>query len=218
MEATYNFWSNETYSGRAPSRIIGTSVENAELAGDHLRLVQSLEWQSPPQRGALDGAVVARETRTIDVYPGQVANIIDIRSQLRSAKWDIRIGPTVHAYFTVRLADGLRVVDGGTLVDSEGWRSAKRIRGRRADWVDCSGKASCGRSAGVAVFQHPSTGNSPSHLDDWGKVSVNPFISAGESIGLGEALDLAVRIVAHDGDATDARIAELHGAFMEGLE
>ena len=104
MEATYNFWSNETYSGRAPSRIIGTSVENAELAGDHLRLVQSLEWQSPPQRGALDGAVVARETRTIDVYPGQVANIIDIRSQLRSAKWDIRIGPTVHAYFTVRLA------------------------------------------------------------------------------------------------------------------
>lgn len=104
------------------------------------------------------------------------------------------------------------------LVDSEGRRGAKSIRGRRADWVDCSGKASYGHSAGVAVFQHPSTGNSPWHLDDWGKVSLNPFTSAGRSIGRGEALDLAVRIVAHDGDATDARIAELYDAFMEGLE
>ena len=214
-EATYNFWTNETYGGRAPGRIIGTSVESTELTGNHLRLVQSLEWKSPPQWGELNGAVVAHETRTIDVYPGQVANIIDIRSQLRPTKWDILIGPTVHAYFTVRLTDGLRVVDGGMLVDSNGRKSSKEIRGQRADWVDCSGKTVYGHSAGVAVFNHPSMDNPPWHLDDWGKVSVNPFIETGKSIACGEALDLSVRIVAHDGDATDARIDEIYDDFIE---
>ena len=217
VEATHNFWSNETFSGRAPSRIISKSVEDVEISDDHLRLVQKLEWQGPPQWGESDSVVVADETRTIDVFPGQTANIIDVRSQLKPTKWDLRIGPTVHAYFTVRLADGLRVVDGGTLVDSERQKTAKEIRGQCADWVDGSGKASHGYSAGVAVFKHPSMSNSLWHLDDWGKLSLNPFISAGEPISRGEALDLSVRIVAHDGDVTDARIDELYVAFMKSL-
>ena len=84
---TYNFWSNETYSGRAPGRIVGVSADTVELAADHLRVVQSLEWRSPAQWGARDGAVVALETRTIDVRPGEQANVIDIRSQLYPTEW-----------------------------------------------------------------------------------------------------------------------------------
>ena len=200
VEATYNFWSDETMSGRAPGRIVGFSVETSDLADDRLRIVQTLHWHGPSQWGAPEGAVVAHETRTIDISPGEVANIIDIRSQLQPTEWDIRIGPTVHAYFTVRLADGLRVVDGGTLVDSEGRRGAGEIRGRHAEWVDCSGKAPHGGTAGITVFQHPSLGNPAWHLDDWGKVSVNPFVRVSRTVKRGEMLDLAVRIAAHDGD------------------
>ena len=215
VAATYNFWSNETYGGRAPGRIVSTSVEHTEVADGHLRVVQGLEWRSPAQWGSPDGPAVALEKRTIDVRPGEAANIIDIRSELRPTEWDIRIGPTVHAYFTVRLADGLRVVDGGTLVDSEGRRGAKEIRGQHANWVDCSGRGPYGRSAGVAIFQHPSTGGSPWHLDDWGKVSVYPFVTTARSVPRGEALDLTVRVVAHDGDAEEALVPELYQAFSK---
>ena len=72
-----------------------------------------LEWQGPIEWGAPERRVLARETRTIDVRTTEESNILDIRSRLEPTQWDIIIGPTRHAYFTVRMADGLRVVDGG---------------------------------------------------------------------------------------------------------
>lgn len=212
-KATYNFWSNETYSGRAPGRIVGVDVESQELAADHLRLVQTLEWRSPAQWGSPDGVVVVLETRTIDVYPGEMSNVIDVRSQLRPTQWDTRIGPAMHAYFTVRMADGLRVADGGTLIDSEGRNGAARIRGRRAGWVDCSGMAAHGRNAGVAVLPYPSTGNPPWHLNDWGTVYLNPFLLEGRDLPRGGELDMAVRLIVHDGDAEEAGVANMFDTF-----
>ena len=99
--------------------------------------------------------VLARETRTIDIYPGEAANVIDVRSQLRPTEWDITIGPTRHAYFTVRLADSLSVAAGGALVDSEGRTGSEAVSGSNAPWVDMSGPAGHGRSAGIAVILHP---------------------------------------------------------------
>jgi len=178
-EATYNCWMNETYLGRAPSRIIATSVDSRELSADHLRIVQSLEWRGPSEWGAPEGRLVAGETRTIDIYPGEVANIYDIRSQLAPTQWDLKLGPTIHAYFTIRMADGLRPADGATLIDSLGRCGASQIRGQDADWVDYSGKVAHGQHAGLAVLPHPSAGRPPRHVSDWGSMSINPFLVAG---------------------------------------
>ena len=212
-EATHNFWMDEAYLGRAPGRILGGSVECAELAEDHLRIVQSLEWRGPSEWGNSDGRLAATETRTIDVRPGEIANTIDVRSQLAPTEWDLKLGPTLHAYFTIRVADGLRAADGGVLIDSHGRRGADEIRGQQADWVDCSGEAADGRRAGVAVFPHPSAGNPPWHLYDWGTVSVNPFLVAARTVPQGELLDVAIRVVAHDGDAREAGVADLFEAY-----
>ena len=217
-EATYNFWMDDTYLGRAPGRIVGTSVESTELAGDHLRIVQALEWRSPAEWGAADGRVVATETRTIDVRPGEIANTIDIRSQLAPTQWDITLGPTLHAYFTIRMADGLRVADGGTLIDSQGRSGASQIRGQVADWVDCSGGAAHGSRAGIAVFPHPSAGKPPWHVSDWGTLAVNPFLVGARTVSRGGLLDVAVRIVAHDGDADEAGVADLFQSFAAQME
>ncbi|MDA1347660.1 MAG: PmoA family protein, partial [Chloroflexi bacterium] len=173
--ANYNFYMDETYQGRAPGRIISKSVDYTEVAEDHLRLVQNLHWQSPSDWANAAGLTVAEETRTIDVYPGDVANIIDIRSRLRPIEGDIRVGGTVHGYFVVRMADGLRPVDGGTLIDSAGRTGAAEIRGQLADWVDCSGRAAHGQNAGVAVFPYSTPSRIPWHLSDWGFIMVNPF-------------------------------------------
>ena len=84
-------------------------------------MVQRIEWQGPEEWGApppLGRRIVAEETRTIDIRPGDVANVIDIRSQLRPTQWDITIGPARHAYFTVRLEDQMRPVNGGSVLDA----------------------------------------------------------------------------------------------------
>ena len=217
-EATYNFYVNDVFQGRAPGRIFGESVESEEISDDHLRIVQGLEWQGPEEWGAPQRRVLALETRTLDIYPGDLANVIDIRSQLRPTEWDISVGPTRHAYFTVRLADGLRVVDDGTLVDSEGRTSGEEITGRLADWVDASGPASHGTRAGVAVFPYPSAAGQPWTAADYGTLTVNPVLHEARLVKRGEDLDVAVRIVAHDGDATEAGVEDLFEAFKRSAE
>ena len=65
----------------------------------------------------------------------------------------------------------------------------------------------------MAVFPHPSAGAPPWHLYDWGTVSVNPFLVAARTVPQGELLDVAIRVVAHDGDADEAGVADLFEAY-----
>jgi len=216
--ANYNFYMDETYQGRAPGKILSNSVDIIEVAENHLRLVQTLHWHGPPDWANADGFILADETRTIDIYPGDVANIIDIRSQLMPTELDILIGGTVHGYFVVRMADGLRPVDGGTLIDSEGRIGSAKIRGQLADWVDCSGKAAHGQKAGVAVFPYPLARNVPWHLSDWGFIMVNPYQVEARRVNRGNVAEVAVRVVAHDGDVNEAGVAELYESFKHEIE
>ena len=215
-EATYNFYINEPFQGRAPGRIVGVSADSTELSEDHLRIVQELEWQGPEEWGADGRRILARETRTYDIFPGEPANAIDVRSQLRPTDWRIQIGPTRHAYLTVRMADGLRAIDGATVVDSEGRTGVDEVDGQMADWVDCTGIAAYGQAAGLALVPGPSVAGLPWHVAAYGdNHTVNPFSEQGRKVGPGEEVDVAVRIVAHDGDAVEANVAELQQAFTE---
>ena len=200
-EAVYNLYVNQVFQGRAPGRIWSVGVESQEIDAKHLRLVQSLEWQGPQEWGAGEGRrVLAEEKRTIDIYPGEVANTIDIRSQLRPTEWDLRLGPTRHAYFTIRLADGLRPVAGGTLLDSEGRTDPEAMCGPGAAWVDMSGPAAHGHRAGITIIPHKSMEGAAWIVTDWGTVTVNPFLQQGAVLKRGDTLDLGLRILAHDGD------------------
>ena len=197
--ATYNFYVNDTFQGRAPCSIVSTAVDSIEMAEDRLRIDQRLEWRGPVEWGAPNRRVLARETRAIDIQPGKTANIVRIDSRLEPADWDILIGPTRHAYFTVRMADGLRVIDGGTIVDAGGRRAVQRINGNTADWVDVYGTGPHGREAGAAIIPHPSSLPTAWYAHDWGSVAVNPFLHEQGSLRRGGSMDVGVTIVAHDG-------------------
>ena len=80
---------------------------------------------------------------------------------------------------------------------------------------DYSGPGPHGRGAGIAVFLHPSLGNPPWHVVEWGTITINPLATAARRVNRGETLELAVRIVAHDGDRDQAGIAELYEAFKK---
>lgn len=197
--ATYNFYVNDTFQGRAPCSIVSTAVDSIEMAEDRLRIDQRLEWRGPVEWGAPNRRVLARETRTIDIQPGKTANIVRIDSRLEPTDWDILIGPTRHAYFTVRMADGLRVIDGGTIVDADGRRAVQRINDNTAAWVDLYGTGPHGREAGAAIIPHPSSLQTAWYAHAWGSVAVNPFLHEQGSLRRGGSMDVGVTIVAHDG-------------------
>ncbi|MCY4114537.1 MAG: PmoA family protein [Chloroflexi bacterium] len=205
---TYNLYANNVFQGRSPGRTWSVDVNATELAPDHLRVVQTVEWQGPEEWGAADGRrVLAVETRITDIRPGDVVNTVDIRSQLRPTEWDLTLGPTRHAYFTVRLAYGLRVVDGGTLIDAEGRRGGAAITNQASAWVDASGAAPHGSRAGLTVLGHASTAHVPWVAYDWGTVNVNPFAREAATVQRGDMLDLGIRLLAHEGDAGEVDIA-----------
>lgn len=208
--------------GRGEGRIVATTHnECTELGEDHLEIIVRLQWQGPEQGYAPKyRRVVAEEMRTISVFPGEVANVIDVRSQLRPTEWDIRLGPSRHGYFTIRMADHLRVVDpkgekqGGCIVDSEGRRD-DHVTWQHADWIDYYGTDSQGRTAGLAVFQFPSLGNVAWYAGTYGSIRVNPFRKGGTYVCRGEEVDVAIRIVAHDGDPHEAAVADLYESFKQ---
>lgn len=206
---TYNFYVNDTFQGRAPCSIVSTAVDSIEMAEDRLRIDQRLEWRGPVEWGAPNRRVLARETRTIDIQPGKTVNIVRIDSRLEPADWDILIGPTRHAYFTVRMADGLRVIDGGTIVDADGRRDVQGINGNTASWVDLYGMGPHGREAGAAIIPHPSSLQTAWYVHDWGSVAVNPFLHEQGSLRHGGSMDVGVTIVAHDGPTPFHAIEDL---------
>ena len=127
------------------------------------------------------------------------SNILDIRSRLEPTDWDIVIGPTRHAYFTVRMADGLRVVDGGKIMDADGHSTVQDINANSTSWVDMSATGPHGHEVGVTVVAHPSPLPTGWYAHEWGTVAVNPFLHEEQSIRRGETLELAVTAIAHDG-------------------
>ncbi len=215
-EATYNFYVNATFQGRSPGRIWVTSFDAEEVSDDHLRIVQQVQWQGPEEWGApppLGRRVVAEETRTIDIRPGDVANVLDIRSQLRPTDWDVTIGPARHAYYTIRLEDQMRPINGGSLLDSEGRKTAGDITGAMADWVSMFGPAAHGKQAGITVIPHASAEGIPWIAFDFGSINVNPVQTEKIVLNRGDEFDLGIRILAHDGDPMEADVAGMYEAF-----
>ena len=209
--------------GRGEGRIVAMAHnECTEVGEDHLEIILRTQWQGPEEGYApKHRRVVAEEMRTVSVRPGERANLIDVRSELRPTDRDIRLGPSRHGYFTIRVADHLRVVDrrgkplGGELVDSEG-RRGEEVGWQHAGWIDYYGTDSQGRTAGIAVFQYPSLGNAAWYAATYGSIRVNPFRKGATLVNRGEVVDLAIRVVAHDGDPFEAGVQELYEAFIEG--
>ncbi len=217
------FYTNETdMRGRGEGCIVATAHnECTELSEKHLECIVRLQWQGPEEGYAPKyRRVVGEEMRTVSVFPGETANVIDVRSQLRPTQWDIRLGPSRHGYFTIRVADHLRVVGrqgepiGGTLVDSEG-RTGEDVGWQHADWIDFYGTDEEGRTAGLAVFQFPSLGNVAWYAGTYGSIRVNPFRKGATFVARGEEVDVGIRVVAHDGDPYEAGVAKLYKAFAE---
>ena len=110
----------------------------------------------------------------------------------------------------LRVAEGLTVKSGGTLLNAEGKTGERGTYRQRSPWLDCSGKL--GRlTCGIAVFDHPDNPDYPTRwfTRDYGPISPNYGFFREEPIVIAPAqpLRLRYRIYSHSGNATDAQVA-----------
>lgn len=217
-EYTYNFYLDETFQGRAPGRIQQVAAAGEELATGAFRIVQTIEWRGPSEWAADNGRLAAREIRTLDIAAADGAYVIDVQSRLSATDWDLSLGPTRHAYFSVRVAESMAVTSGGRVQDDRGRVGGGPVSGSGARWIDYSGPVGGGHRAGIAVFPDPRDHADPYwFVADWGVVTVGPFRLERRDIRMGESMLLRYRVVVHDGDAAEADVSGRYRAYSQAL-
>ena len=200
-EADYNFYVNETFQGRAPGRIMSNSI--VEEQGEGYAIRQSLVWRGPSEWGSPLGRNLATEERVYRIRAEESATMIDLHSRLKPGEWKLRIGPTRHAYFGVRLIDSLRSSAGAKIRDAEGHTDPEIITRFHASWVDCTGEIAANREAGVTVIPRSSSGTLSWFVREWGLITVNPFRSEAIILDGDASFDFRVRVIIHDGCVDD---------------
>jgi len=217
-EYTYNFYVDEVFQGRAPGRILAGGTAFATNEAGRCMLRQSLEWRGPIEWAAPEGRLALREERTYEIALAPDMYVIDVRSRPSAADWDVSIGPTRHAYFNVRVAEGMAVTSGGRVEDDRGRAGGDAISGIGAKWVDYSGPVGGGHWAGLSVFPHPGDHAETSwFVSDWGVVTVGPFRNQARPVRKGQSLTLRYRVLAHDGDLRQADVAERYEEYVSRL-
>lgn len=209
-EYTYNFYVDDIFQGRAPGRIGEVACEGRTLGDGRFEIVQEIEWRGPAEWAAPEGRCVAIERRALVVTPGDRRHRIDIASRLTARDWGLKLGPTRHAWFNLRVADSMIVDNGGTVRDDLGRLGGGAISGEGARWVDFSGPVGGGAVAGVTMIAHPYEDRAPYwFVADWGVVSAGPFRSASVRLEQGDSFETRCTILVHDGGPDEDEIRRI---------
>lgn len=209
-ECTYNFYTDETFQGRAPGRLVERRCDGAPDGAGGFRFTQAIDWLGPAEWAAAAGRLVVLEERVTRVAVGEGHYRLDVASTITAGERAVRLGPTRHAFFNVRVADGLMVANGGTVLDDRGRVGGAAISGEGARWVDFSGPVGGGHVAGVTVIAGPLEGREPFwFVADWGVVTVGPFREQALELEPSRSFTAHHAVIVHDGDADAAGIERL---------
>jgi len=197
----YAFYVDEVFQGRAPGRIVQTSIALDGQAAAIVSIAQTLDWIGPREWGAPEGRPVLRERRATSVQVTDSAFVFDITSNVGPAgDLAVALGPTRHAWFNARLADGIALDPATAPRDDRGHRGAAAIPARGPAWVDYSGPVGGGAQAGLTVLPE-APARQAWFVSDWGVLTVCPFRDKRLELTPGETVRFACRFIAHDGDA-----------------
>jgi hypothetical protein len=221
-----NFWENDPQSKPSPENpqtkgSLALKSLDALESGKVGSVVASFDWTSPA------GPVILHERRTLTFYSSPAPlRIIDIETVL-TAPHDVKIGDTKEGFFAIRVADSMAGKNGGLLRNSNGATGEKQVWGRRADWVDYSGKVE-GQTVGIAIFDNPHNWNHPPrwHARDYGLFAVNPFgvhdfdhestEEGGRLLSQGDHLTFRYRVIIHSGEPSPAEVAKWYSEYTRG--
>jgi hypothetical protein len=198
-----NYWQEGLERGRIASK----EAKVAKAEGDEVVIEDRCVWERP-------GAPAPMEDRrriTISA-PSADLRLIDVDVTL-TALIDVRVEPTNHSLFAVRVAKELSPAGGGALVDSEGRKGEKETFGKKAAWCDFSGTRG-GAVEGIAILDHPKNPWSPCpwFTRDYGFISPTPMQWIGREgwrLEKGKSVRLRYLVVVHAGDAEAAGLRKI---------
>jgi hypothetical protein len=232
-----DFWTEAEFEEKAPVQVGGKQYAVSEhLPNGRTVFTKLEEIRGGADSGTLradfnlvdqNGKVIAEETQAYTFRGDVTTRTIDCEFTLHALRTPVKMGDTKEGTFALRVVKALEETSGMRMTDSEGRVGEKQIWGKRASWVDYSGIVE-GKKLGIAVFDNPSNPKHPTywHARGYGLFAVNPF---GEhdfyndpkrdgsiTIPPGGNLTFRYRVLIHDGDATQARVAEAYNEYASG--
>jgi hypothetical protein len=216
----YNFWATEPGSnipkqGRMKLKRVA-EVEGGPKSGVVRAVFDGLDPQGKP---------VMRETRTLKFYSGD-PRIVDFEVTIEPLE-KLTFVDTKEGTFGIRLATSMTEDKGGHMVNAAGAAGEKNVWGKRSPWVDYDGTVN-EKTVGVAIFDNPKNPRYPTywHARAYGLFAANPFgvrdftgdksRDGSMTIMPGHPVTFRYRVVIHDGDYREAKIAELYKEYTGG--
>lgn len=208
-----NFWQDDLTAGQIQS----VNLRLLHHEGTFVSIENECEWRIG------DNPPLLRDQRLI-VISAPTENLRVIDFELTAIPQEVlRIEKTNHSLFAARMAPGLSVVAGGTLVNAQGDKNEEGTFGKSSPWCDYSGIHQ-GVTEGLAIFQHPENPLSPWpwFTRDYGFFSPTllywPTNGSHSTLEKNEAITLRFRVVVHVGDAQQAGIESLYNHYSSSRE
>jgi hypothetical protein len=188
------------------------------------------KWIAP------NGEVKLTDERTFRVYarPNR-ERLFDYEITLQApAHKDVVLGDTKEGSMAIRVHEEMRLTHGrnkpgkGRIVLSTGVQDAQTW-GKRAEWCDYYGPVD-GKIVGVAIFDHPGNPKHPTwwHVRDYGLFAANPFgvhdfekkpAGTGDiRIPAGQSITFRYRFYLHEGDTTQAKVADRYKEYTTAVQ
>jgi len=243
-----NFWSLGAIGDPAEGRVIHQRFTRLEQGPVFAMIQEENIWKQndelegvnpktpllfPPERSRWkvknEGIILLNETRTVTIWNVSPMRIIDIHTVMTPAVDEIILNADVekkevakeNGPLAIRVADNMRGVMEGMIVNSESGRTEKECWGRQARWVDYYGPVVPGGPVnGIVAMDHPSNVRHPTgwHVRDYGLFAANPFYDKKPewpdqgpiylSKAKGEKLDLRYRICIHRGNEKEGKVEQ----------
>ena len=199
-----NYWQE----GLERGRIISLGARLLEAKGERVVIEDECIWKRP------DAEAPIKDKRRITISsPSASIYQLDFDVEMEMLM-DVTILKTNHSLFSARIDPDLSVVQGGTMINSEGKEGEKGTFGMPSPWIDCYGKRKTG-TEGIAILQHPSNKWYPARwfTRDYGFISPTPLYWPADDkatvLKKGEKIRLRYRVLVHGGDTKEAGIATL---------
>jgi hypothetical protein len=197
--------------------------------------VDFVELKGGPKEGVIkarnrwiapDGTIPLTAVETFRVYDRPDSErLVDFEEVLTAGDKEVVFGDTKEGTMAIRIAESMRLAQPkkkageGHIVNDSGDKDGD-VWGKRAAWVDMSGPVN-GKTLGIAMFDHPKNPRHPTrwHARDYGLFAANPFCeqemdkskpkgSGAFKLAAGQSVTFRYRIYIHEGDATQAKVAE----------
>jgi hypothetical protein len=198
-----NYWQE----GLERGQIISIRADIIESGNDKVIIENECIWRRP------NASAPIKDTRKITITaPSNDIYQIDFDVTLEMLM-DVIIEKTNHSLFSGRMDADLAVINGGTMINSNGEKGEKETFGKKAAWIDFYGKRG-DKQEGMAIMQHPSNEwyPAPWFTRDYGFFSPTPMYWPQNDketvLKKGQTIKLKYRVLVHSDDTSNAKIAE----------